>query len=49
MLRVTAPNFLFRIRIAAAGQIIGAVMLVLLGFHHFLKPFFIMDSTVAVM
>jgi hypothetical protein len=40
MLCVTAPSFLFRIQIAAAGQVLSAVALALLGFHCFLKPFF---------
>jgi hypothetical protein len=40
MLRVTAPSFLFQIGIAAAGRVINAVMLALLGLHCFLEPFF---------
>ena len=40
MLHVTAPSFLFGIRITTAGRIISAIVLALLGFHHLLKPFF---------
>jgi hypothetical protein len=48
MLRVTAPSFLFKIGIAAAGGVISVITLVLLGLHCFLKLFFIRDSKVAI-
>jgi hypothetical protein len=39
MLRVTVPNFLFLIKIAAAGRVISAVTLAFLRLHSLLKPF----------